>query len=229
MSELILHIESSGPVCSIALSDSGTCLSVLQHETVNAHAEWIHFGIQELLKTHRIQPGELNAVAVSMGPGSYTGLRIGLSTAKGLCYGLKIPLIPIDSMKIMAFDTREKTTSDTYMVCLDAGRMEIYLALYNSALSPILEPIAIDLQHSDVLKSIVPTTLSVCGSGSSKTLPYIKPHTSNFKLHDDILYPHAQAMITLAHEAFVKKLWPQDYATLEPAYLKPYFFKSKSN
>jgi len=227
LSVLLLHIESSGPVCSLGLSESGVCIDVIQNATPHAHAEWIHTGIQELLKKNHKAINQLHAIAVSIGPGSYTGLRIGLSTAKGLCYGLKIPLIPIDSLKLMAFAARAKSFCNTYVICQDAGRMEIYVAVYNNNLKTLIEPRAIDLAQTDFFNSLTGLTLCVCGSGSSKTLPFIQNIKSVIKIQEDILHPHASDMIEIAHEMYIHNQWPADYGNLEPAYLKPYFFKPK--
>jgi tRNA threonylcarbamoyladenosine biosynthesis protein TsaB len=227
LSVLLLHIESSGPVCSLGLSESGKCIDVIQNASTHAHAEWIHIGIEELFKKNHKILNQLHAIAVSIGPGSYTGLRIGLSTAKGLCYGLKIPLIPIDSLKLMAIAARAKSVCDTYIICQDAGRMEIYAAVYNYNLITLNEPRAIDLAQTDFFNSITGLSLCVCGSGSAKALPNIQNIKSIIKLHEDIIQPHASDMIEIAHDMYNHNQWSADYSNLEPAYLKPYFFKPK--
>ena len=147
---VILNIETSTTVCSVALSENSTCLLHKIDFEAQSHARLLPMFLQEALDFLRQHSLKLDAVAVSSGPGSYTGLRIGVSTAKGLCYGFNIPLIAIDTLKVMANACLEKelVESDT-LLCpmIDARRMEVYSAFYNKNLS-LVRSISSDVVES---------------------------------------------------------------------------------
>ena len=153
----ILHIETSTNVCSVAVSENSNLLfSVSNSEGMN-HAAMLSLFIEDALNQLRNSNKKLDAVAVSSGPGSYTGLRIGVSTAKGLCYGLDIPLIAVSTLETITIAALPKINdTDNFMICpmIDARRMEVYAAFYNSKLE-IMREIAADIidenSYSDVL------------------------------------------------------------------------------
>jgi len=133
MNNYILHIETSTTICSVALSKNGELLKVQESDNSHyTHGEQLTIFIEEVLKTAHIHPNQLVAVSVSAGPGSYTGLRIGTSTAKGLCYALDIPLIALSSLQNLAFIARQKYDNMTICPLIDARRMEVFSAVYNS-------------------------------------------------------------------------------------------------
>ncbi|HET6995198.1 MAG TPA: tRNA (adenosine(37)-N6)-threonylcarbamoyltransferase complex dimerization subunit type 1 TsaB, partial [Chitinophagaceae bacterium] len=111
---VLLNIDTALDTASVCLSGDGEQLGFLANERQKEHAAWLHTAIRDLLKTQSIDTGQLSAVAVSIGPGSYTGLRIGLSAAKGLCYALGIPLITVGTLEVMAFAAKE---NDTDLIC----------------------------------------------------------------------------------------------------------------
>lgn len=131
---IILNIETSTRVCSVALSVDGKVVQIKETHTQNSHSEQITLFCDEVVKSHNITFNDLDAVAVSKGPGSYTGLRIGVSTAKGLCYGLGIPLIAISTLQSMAsgmiskYNDAERST--LFCPMIDARRMEVYTSLF---------------------------------------------------------------------------------------------------
>ena len=130
---LILLIETATKSCSVSLSSENKIIAC--KEEVNkqySHAEKLTIFITELFKTQDFSIKDLDAIAVSKGPGSYTGLRIGISTAKGLCYALDIPLISVSTLKAMAFRMAQKEESYLYCPMIDARRMEVYNAFYNN-------------------------------------------------------------------------------------------------
>src|ERR1700712_2866514 len=132
---LILQIETATTVCSVALAEDGVVLACKELEQRNAHAEVITVFIDDLLKTTGKQYSELAAVAVSSGPGSYTGLRIGVSVAKGLCFALDIPLIAIETLEAMTDGFQgERTINRNEMLCpmIDARRMEVFTAVFDT-------------------------------------------------------------------------------------------------
>ena len=130
---LILNIDTSLETASVCLAKDAVAVKLLINENQRDHASWIHNAIHLALQDSGCLITELEAVAVSNGPGSYTGLRVGLATAKGLCYGLGIPLITISTLKMMATAVKHKA-SDLICPMIDARRMEVFTAVYNKDL-----------------------------------------------------------------------------------------------
>jgi tRNA threonylcarbamoyladenosine biosynthesis protein TsaB len=127
LSELILHIETATKICSVGLSESGRLLNSIDREPEDyIHGEYLTLFIQEVLEKSHKTLRDLNAISVSIGPGSYTGLRIGLAVAKGLCYGLKIPIVSIETLDSLLEIGKQKYLNDTLCAVLDARRMEVY-------------------------------------------------------------------------------------------------------
>ena len=127
LSELILHIETATKICSVGLSEGGKALTFIDREPEEyIHGEYLTLFIQEVLDKSRKTLKDLNAISVSIGPGSYTGLRIGLAVAKGLCYGLKIPIISIETLDSLLEIAKQKYSNETLCAVLDARRMEVY-------------------------------------------------------------------------------------------------------
>ena len=131
---LILNIETSTNTCSVALAQNGELLSYKEEHNIQSHASLITVFIDEVLQNAKKKASELDAVAVSIGPGSYTGLRIGLSCAKGLCYALNIPLITIDSLESLAqgMISEKYDANALYLPLIDARRNEVYYAIFNA-------------------------------------------------------------------------------------------------
>lgn len=218
---VILNIETSTTVCSVALSENSTCLLHKIDFEAQSHARLLPMFLQEALDFLRQHSLKLDAVAVSSGPGSYTGLRIGVSTAKGLCYGFNIPLIAIDTLKIIANACLEKefVESDT-LLCpmIDARRMEVYSAFYNKDLS-LVRSISSDVvetgSYDELLKC---NKIYFFGNGASKC-EVLLSHENAIFVED--IYPSAQAMIKLAEIAFKNNDF-KDIAYFEPLYLKQF-------
>ena len=141
----ILHIETATKACSVALSKNGVCLEVKESlDEQFSHGEQLTLYIQEILENNGLKPTDLSAVSVTSGPGSYTGLRIGVSTAKGLCFALGIPLIGIDSLRNLAELAKEKHPNSVLCPMIDARRMEVYNAIYNDNVE-MIKPISADI------------------------------------------------------------------------------------
>lgn len=130
----ILHIDSTTKVCSIALSKDDKLVQLVEIDSDGlAHSEKLHLFIEECLSKAQIQPSHLSAIAVSKGPGSYTGLRIGVSAAKGLCYGLGVPLISIETLTAMANSVASKVEDDAVLIpMIDARRIEVFCSIHQS-------------------------------------------------------------------------------------------------
>ncbi|MEG0010678.1 MAG: tRNA (adenosine(37)-N6)-threonylcarbamoyltransferase complex dimerization subunit type 1 TsaB [Muribaculaceae bacterium] len=219
----ILNIETSTDVCSVALSSEGGIL--IHHEDFKGqnHALLLSGFIEDVLKYVASREIKLDAVAISIGPGSYTGLRIGLSEAKGLCFGLGIPLIGIDTLKLLAVSVmfnHEITDDDTLFVpMIDARRMEVFTGVYDIALNEIIKqaPLIIDENaFSDLINT--GKKLLFFGNGAEKTYNAIK--NDNIKFIPNIK-PVALDMIALSEKAFRNNDFI-DLAYSTPKYLKEF-------
>lgn len=224
----ILHIETATEVCSVALSHSNAkCASVEEDTTGFAHAEKLTVLIDLLMKKNNTGLNQLDAVAVSYGPGSYTGLRIGMSAAKGLCYALNIPLITISSLKAMAAgvvhlrDVENLFLQPDVLLCpmIDARRMEVYAAFYNKDLNEVRPPSADIVDSSSYSDYLKKNKILFFGNGAAKCKPVLSPKANTYFFDEFKL--SAQNMIALAHLAFKEKQFA-NLAYSEPFYLKEF-------
>lgn len=217
----ILSIESSGTICSVALHQNGELLALIESDEPNIHGQKLAVFIQEITDLQQIPINNLDAIAVSEGPGSYTGLRIGVSIAKGLCYASQIPLIAVDTLQSLAFAMfQQKEISfpenSTLMPMIDARRMEVYLAGYDLNLNKTIPTKPVILEDSFYKTLKLPTF--VCGNGASK----IEPSVFNglLTLVNDITFS-AKHLGQLAFQKFENKQF-EDVAYFEPVYLKEF-------
>lgn len=221
---MILCLETSTSVCSVALNESCCTLAQRESEKQNAHSEKITTFIREVMETVGIDYFQLDAVAVSQGPGSYTGLRIGVSTAKGICYAADLPLMAIDTLEAMTYGMKEKLGSqiaenDLLIPMIDARRMEVYAAVFDANLNRIQDTAAlvIDENAFDDLKKDHRLWLFGDGAPKLKTVFADQPNLSiveGFK-------PSAAYMRPLAERALRNKDFV-DVAYFEPFYLKDF-------
>lgn len=210
----ILNIETATKNCSVAIAQDGETLLCKQiAESGYSHAEKLHVFIEELLLELQLNYKDLNAIAVSQGPGSYTGLRIGISAAKGLCYALDIPLIAVDTLEILA---RQLQVSEGYIVpMIDARRMEVYSAIFDAKYQKVRET------QAEIITEDSFTTLegTVCFVGDSTEKCATTLTKSNFIFKDNIVYPSANEMSRLSDEKYKKN------DTVDVAYFEPYYLK----
>ncbi|MDD4847891.1 MAG: tRNA (adenosine(37)-N6)-threonylcarbamoyltransferase complex dimerization subunit type 1 TsaB [Bacteroidales bacterium] len=214
----LLHIETATPVCSVALSNDNQLIAKQESTSTNVHSERLTCFIEEVLKSEHIACSQLSAVAVSEGPGSYTGLRIGVSAAKGLCYALEIPLIAIKTLESMSLGMKKLYRSETafYAPMLDARRMEVYSALYDfqgNEKEATNAKIVDETAFSTLLSS---QTIVFGGTGAEKCRSVIEGPNAIF-LPD--FQASAEWMIPLAYQKFVARDFV-DTAYFEPFYLK---------
>ena len=219
---IILNIETSTNVCSIAISENGNCIfSKSDSEGMN-HAALLSVFIAEGMEVLKTQSKKLDAVAVSSGPGSYTGLRIGVSTAKGLCYGLEIPLIAVSTLEVLTAQALKKVeNADNILFCpmIDARRMEVYAAFYN-AKGEIQREISADIIDATSYAEIIDNNLVYFfGNGAEKCKTTLTH--SNARFIDDLI-PLAENMIPLAEIRYNEKRF-EDVAYFEPFYLKEFY------
>ena len=224
MSNYILNIETSTKACSAALFNSGKLISFKESNTANfSHSEKLLNFISELIDSSEITLSDLNAVAVSMGPGSYTGLRIGVSTAKGLCYGLDIPLISVSTLKAMSSAMILKQQADLYCPMIDARRMEVYSAIFD-ANNNQLRDIQADIIDGSSYKKELEKVMVFFGDGSEKAKDVILNKNAIFIPN---FYPSAKYMGVLSYQKFTKSDF-EDLAYFEPFYLKDFVAGKKS-
>jgi len=223
----ILHIESATKVCSVALSNDGALVACRETDaTAYSHSGLLTLFVQEVMQQAGIAMHDLSAISVSSGPGSYTGLRIGVSAAKGLCYGLEIPLIAVDTMTAMATHCRDVLSTRSvvppealeaiYCPMIDARRMEVYFALFDHTINPIQETRA-DIIAKDSFSDILDGhKLLLFGDGAHKCKHILTRRNAIFL--DDI-FPSAKGMILSASQKFIRSEFV-DVAYFEPYYLK---------
>ena len=167
---LILNIDTSTEIAMVCLSENGIVISEMVNTNQKDHASFLHVAILELLKKQGIELKSLSAIAVTEGPGSYTGLRVGLSTAKGLCYALDKPLILISSLEVIANDARNNYNESKYLFCpmIDARRMEVFTGLYDHDLRILVNPSATILEKDFLSNYLQEKTIVFSGNGSMK-------------------------------------------------------------
>ena len=224
MGVYILNIETSTKACSVALHKNGELIVCREDVTANfSHSEKLLKFISKLFSDARLSLSDLDAIAVSMGPGSYTGLRIGVSTAKGLCYGLDIPLISISTLKAMSFGMALEIKADLYCPMIDARWMEVYSAFFDMNNTEVRK-IQADIIDENSYKKELEKKVVFFGDGSEKLIEKIKDKNAIFV--SDI-HPSAKNMGLLSYQQFTKSLF-EDLAYFEPFYLKDFVAGRKS-
>ncbi|WP_035759838.1 tRNA (adenosine(37)-N6)-threonylcarbamoyltransferase complex dimerization subunit type 1 TsaB [Flavobacterium tegetincola] len=217
----ILNIETATKNCSVAVAKNGHTIALREiAEEGYSHAEKLHVFIEELISESNLTFKDFNAIAVSQGPGSYTGLRIGISSAKGLCYALNIPLIAVDTLQSLA--AQIKINEGTIIPMIDARRMEVFSASYDQNLNQI-QAVAAEIITEESYQNRN-DEVHFLGDGASKCKIYMDK--DNFTFHDTIIYPSANEMSFLSFEKY-KKSDTVDVAYFEPLYVKDFMITKK--
>ena len=221
----ILHIETSTNVCSVAVSEDGKVIFDKADRTGNNHAEALGSFVDEAMSFADSHAIPLDAVAVSSGPGSYTGLRIGVSMAKGVCYALNLPLLSVPTLELMCVPVllRNEEIEDDALLCpmIDARRMEVYAALYDRALKPV-RGIQADVVDSDTYRQwLEERPVYFFGNGAAKCMDTI--NHPNAHLIEGI-EPVAKWMMPLAERKMLNDIH-EDVAYFVPYYLKDFVAK----
>ena len=212
----ILNLETATKNCSVSISQNGqTILCKEMAEAGYSHAEKLHVFIEECIKESNISFKDLSAIAVSQGPGSYTGLRIGVSAAKGLCFALDLPLIAVDTLQVLA--SKLSITEGVIIPMIDARRMEVYSAIFNSKSEKIREVQAEILTENSFEE--ISETIHFVGDCAEKAKTVLTK--SNFIFHEEIIYPSANEMSELSYKKFQENKL-EDVAYFEPYYLKDF-------
>lgn len=221
----ILHIETSTNVCSVAVSEDGKVIFDKADRTGNNHAEALGTFVDEAMSFADSHAIPLDAVAVSSGPGSYTGLRIGVSMAKGVCYALNLPLLSVPTLELMCVPVllRNEEIEDDALLCpmIDARRMEVYAALYDRALKPV-RGIQADVVDADTYRQwLEDRPVYFFGNGAAKCMDTI--NHPNAHLIEGI-EPVAKWMMPLAERKMLNDIH-EDVAYFVPYYLKDFVAK----
>ncbi len=215
---LILLLESSGPVCSVALSSDGTVIAIRENREGNKHAELLSVFCDEILRDAGFVPAQLSTVAVSGGPGSYTGLRIGASTAKGYCFALNIPLIAIPTLEGMAMGMQHEV-QDGDLICpmIDARRMEVYTAVFDKQMNNVAPVSPVVLDENSFLNFLDQKVVWFSGDGMPKAKELLSKHP-NARFTESGMQS-ARNLSKTAEERFQKGQF-EDLAYYVPFYLK---------
>ena len=212
----ILNLETATKNCSVSISQNGkTILCKEMAEAGYSHAEKLHVFIEESLKESKLSFNDLSAIAVSQGPGSYTGLRIGVSAAKGLGFALNLPLISVDTLQVLA--SQLSITEGVIIPMIDARRMEVYSAIFTSKFDKIREVQAEILTENSF--EGISETIHFVGDCAEKAKTVLT--NANFIFHEEIIYPSANEMGVLSYQKFQQNEF-EDVAYFEPYYLKDF-------
>lgn len=214
---IILNIETATTNCSVSIGKDGQTISLREQNSASySHSEDLHFFIKQALKEASLTADDLDAIAVSKGPGSYTGLRIGVSAAKGLCFALDLPLIGISTLESMA--SQFKIKDGVVIPVLDARRMEVYSAVFNSKYEQIRETRVEEVKPDSFEQFTNQEPIFIIGSGVVKCKEILEH--PNF-VFDDSIVPSAQEMSQLSYMEFRANKF-ENIAYFEPDYLKDF-------
>ncbi|MBQ1275651.1 MAG: tRNA (adenosine(37)-N6)-threonylcarbamoyltransferase complex dimerization subunit type 1 TsaB [Flavobacteriales bacterium] len=215
----ILCIETATVNCSVAVFVDGELKSIKESNTGGySHSENLHVYMREAIDEAGLDVKGIDAVAVSRGPGSYTGLRIGVSAAKGLAYALGVPLIAVDTLKLMAMAARKMTEADLYVPMIDARRMEVYSAVYDADMDKVCDVEAVVVDETSYAFLPEDKVVCFCGDGMNKCREVIKHIAARWV--DDI-YPSSRMMGEEAERLYKEGRY-EDVAYFEPYYLKDF-------
>ncbi|WP_437371413.1 tRNA (adenosine(37)-N6)-threonylcarbamoyltransferase complex dimerization subunit type 1 TsaB [Maribacter litoralis] len=220
---ILLNLETSSTNCSVCIAKDGEILAIQELNSANySHAEKLHLFIEEVVQEASLKMEDIVAVAVSKGPGSYTGLRIGVSAAKGLCYALGIPLISVSTLKSMASQIKIKE-DEVLIPVLDARRMEVYSAIFDADLHQIRETKAEIIDENSFVEYINDKSVHFLGSGAEKIKELFTDASINY--HCDVV-PSAREMASISADKFNASEF-EDVAYFEPYYLKDFVLQTK--
>jgi tRNA threonylcarbamoyladenosine biosynthesis protein TsaB len=216
----LLHIDTAVQTASICLTEDDKLLAFDQNPHQKDQACWLHVAIQQLFREQQLAPSQIDVVAISSGPGSYTGLRVGMAAAKGLCFALNKPLITINTLEMMAYSARDGSNA---LLCpmIDARRMEVFAAMYDQTGKEFLAPSNFILDEQSFSNFLSHQTVKFFGNGSDKFQPVVKSPNAHF----ETIVSNAKHMTSLAFKAFQSGKFA-DLAYSEPFYGKEFYSPS---
>ncbi|HEX6848734.1 MAG TPA: tRNA (adenosine(37)-N6)-threonylcarbamoyltransferase complex dimerization subunit type 1 TsaB [Chitinophagaceae bacterium] len=214
---LLLNIDTAVETASICLARDEEVLSIETNKSQKDHASWIHSIIKEIFEANNLELRAVDAIAITGGPGSYTGLRIGMATAKGICYALNKPLINLNTLLVMANAAKSENAG---LLCpmIDARRMEVFTAIYSKELEIVMEPAAVTLNQNSFDNYLLNNSICFFGNGSDK-FRSIKKHEK--AVFSDLI-ADASSMTSLSEKKFAERKFA-DLAYAEPLYLKEFY------
>lgn len=224
----ILCLETATEICSVGLSVNGRTEKLLELNEGYSHASKITLLIEEVLASQQLHYKQLDAVAVSMGPGSYTGLRVGVSTAKGLCYALNIPLIAVNTLHAMAahFTATHSIEEGSYLIpMIDARRMEVYCCVLDNELHEISPTQAVIVNEQSFEELLATHNTHFFGNGAAKCSETIRSERAHFELTS---FCSAAGLSVLAEKKYQQQAF-EDVAYFEPYYLKDFVATTPRN
>ena len=220
---IILHLETATTNCSVSISKDNDSIVLKENNAANySHSEQLHVFIKEALKEASFSFSDLDAIAISKGPGSYTGLRIGVSAAKGLCFSLDVPLISVPTLQSMAHQVGLKS-GELVIPVLDARRMEVYSCVYDSDYKEVRETRAEVINEESFAEYTSANKVYVVGSGAEKCRGVLQH--PNF-IFDESIVPSAKDMVSIAFKKYESEQF-EDVAYFEPYYLKDFVLQQK--
>lgn len=221
---LLLNIDTATEHASVCLSRNGSILAIEESLDQKNHGAFLQPAIKRICGAANVKLTDIDAIAVTEGPGSYTGLRVGMASAKGLCYALKKPLILLNTLEVMATAAIQQSSSSQqpaailYCPMIDARRMEVFTALYDKDLNQLMPPSAVVLTNESFSNQLGGHTITFSGNGSSKFKGILQSSNAVFLniQHD------SSNMVALAEKAYQLNSFA-DLAYSEPFYLKEFF------
>ncbi len=220
---IILHLETATTNCSVSISKDNEIVVLKENNAASySHSEQLHVFIKEALKEASLSFSDLDATAISKGPGSYTGLRIGVSAAKGICFSLDIPLISIPTLQGMAHQLELKP-GELVVPVLDARRMEVYSCVYDNNYIEVRETRAEVINEESFMEYLGENKVYVVGSGAEKCRGVLQH--PNFIFNESVV-PSAKDMVSMAFKKYRSKQF-EDVAYFEPYYLKDFVLQQK--
>ncbi len=223
---VFLHINTATENAIIGISENETVIDFLTNNNQKDHASFVQEAIKNLLQRTGISIKKLDAVSVTQGPGSYTGLRVGMASAKGLCYVLKIPLLTLNTLEIMALSVIEKNAEpERFLYCpmIDARRLEVFTALFDHKLNEVLPASSVIIEPGYLDDIIQKRSIILCGNGAKKFID-LSPHGN---LTFDETKISISALAKSSSIKFSNKQFSNLFTT-DAAYLKPFFSSQES-
>lgn len=222
----LLHIDTAGEKAMVAISQNGVLLAIQENEVFQTHASFLQVAIEALVAKTAVPLNKMDAIAVTMGPGSYTGLRVGLSSAKGIAYALNKPIIGLSTLALLANAASklpwftDKKEQVQIFAMIDAKRMEVFGAIYDSKLNTCLPEQALEINAAYLLSLILKHPTICIGSAATKAKALLEDSALFFAEQSYNILDNIQ----LAEDAFKRGLF-EDTAYSSPSYLKEFFFK----
>lgn len=222
----ILNIHTTSEKAVVNVCKDNVILATLWNDHSKEHAAFLHTGIHQILQQNGVSPTRLKAIGVTGGPGSYTGIRVGLATAKGLCFALQIPLMIFNTLELMAFSAIETTGNKNAWYCplIDARRMEVFTAVYDAHLNEVIPPSAMALKEKSFADLPERKPVFFFGSGAEKFKNLLKNTPSHYSFTDEDV--SSEALAAFSWNKFQKNEF-ENLLTAEPIYIKEFYTPAK--